>query len=134
MSATQSNNIFGNYQQQVCCQAKNTGLFDKAFSSQHVGMIAFGGDAFNDFKTTQKGITLAYGRKSGYAGLQSLDLGARIIKFEANSGQMTDWIREYDGGLINQQQTPYVKDNSSSSKLQQTKCCNSYDYPITIIQ
>lgn len=70
---------YGNCDQQVCCQAENTGFFKAAIDSKKVNWILAGGDSDNDFKGTYQGINLAYARKSGFGGNGNLPRGARII-------------------------------------------------------
>ena len=80
MNLANTSPVYGLFRQQVCCQAGNTGLFQAALDSKEVGWIVAGADSNNDFRGNYKGINLAYGRKSGYAGNGDLIRGARVFK------------------------------------------------------
>eukprot|EP00347_Sterkiella_histriomuscorum_P022472 403338363 len=126
MTAANTQDLFGNFQQQVCCQADNTGIFDAAFNSHRVGLISCGGDALNDFSTNFKGIQLVYGRKSGYGGQRELDMGARVFNIDGKSGKIDQWIREYDGDVFDQSKLKYTRPATQNI---QTQCCAIEDVP-----
>ncbi|CDW83702.1 UNKNOWN [Stylonychia lemnae] len=123
MTAVNSMPVYGHFGQDVCCQAINTGTFDAIKSSNKIAMISAGADAENDFMVNYHGVKLAYGRKSGYGGTRDLDMGARVIKIASN-GQISTYIREYDGDIYEQSSQQVPAHNATTA---QTACCAKYD-------
>ena len=67
-------------------------------SSQNVGAMFFGHDHGNDFSGKLAGVTLAYGRNTGYGGydVNHMMKGARVIQLELGA-EMQTWIRLENG-------------------------------------
>ena len=63
--------------------------------------VSVGHNHRNDFYGTLSGITLGYGRKSGFASITDKDLkiGARVFEV-SNDGSIRTWVREQDGGVV----------------------------------
>ena len=82
----------------------NTGLFATLLSEPSVTWVSVGHNHGNDFYGVyQGGITLGYGRKSGFASSKAKDLkvGARVFEVTAINGKYSieTWVREEDGGI-----------------------------------
>ena len=93
--------VYGLSQQEVCCQAQNTGLFEAALQSKEVGWIVAGSDANNDWQGNWKGVEIAYGRKSGYGGRGDLPRGARVLKVNVDNNIFwtQTWIRDIENDV-----------------------------------
>lgn len=73
----------------VCCSTLNTGLLANMMDMQNVQTVTFGHDHGNDcFGVLTNSITLAYGRKSGYASYNAPFMlqGARVYELRLNQG------------------------------------------------
>lgn len=68
MTLANTYKVFGIFEQEVCCQAENTGIFNAIQSSNKVNWVTCGGDSDNDWKGVYQNINLAYGRKTGFGG------------------------------------------------------------------
>lgn len=79
MQLANNHDVFGIKEQQVGCQAVNSGLFAAAITHRKTGMISAGGDPENDYAAHYKGIHLNYGRKTGSGGPGSQTPGARLF-------------------------------------------------------
>ena len=76
----------------VCCSALNTGLLANMMEMQNVQTVTFGHDHANDcYGPLTDSITLAYGRKSGYASYNAPSMlqGARVYELRLNQGADT---------------------------------------------
>ena len=98
----------------ICCPQFNTGLFDAVVEMGDVRGLFVGHDHVNDFCGSFRahpGITLCYGRKSGYGEYNPERHGARIIQISADPSSSSSsssytwktWIRD-DLGNIPQQE------------------------------
>lgn len=59
---------YGYKMQPVACSSVNTGLFSHLIEQPTVNWVSVGHDHNNDAYGDLKGITLGYGRKTGYGG------------------------------------------------------------------
>lgn len=89
------------------CQAVNTGVFAAA---REAGVLAIysGHDHDNDFSAIVDGISVGYGRKSGYGSYgppAGMAHGARVVELSADATSAEDivtWIREETGSKVEQ--------------------------------
>jgi hypothetical protein len=85
----------GNKQEQVCCPLINTGMFAAMVQAGNVIGTFAGHDHDSDFYGEMQGISLGYGRKTGYNNYMRADLekGARIILLEEGVRGFRTWLR-----------------------------------------
>lgn len=57
--------VYGVKEQEIDCEAVNSGLFSAALTNGKTGWISAGGDPWNDFMTTYHSIRLSTARKTG---------------------------------------------------------------------
>jgi len=90
----------------VCCFSVNTGLYSAMREMGDIQSLHVGHDHNNDYFGDYYGITLAYGRKSGYGGYGPPDgwlRGTRLLQLQANPYDVKTWIRQQDGSVVSQQ-------------------------------
>ncbi|CDW85827.1 UNKNOWN [Stylonychia lemnae] len=100
-------NIVGKAGEEICCQAGNTGLFQVIKDTNGVDWISSCHDHHNDFYGIYKGITMAYGRKTGYGqiGPNGLKKGARVFEISIDPHyQVKTWIRQEDKSIDYQEE------------------------------
>lgn len=72
----------GNQDEEVCCPKLNTGLFSQLFLKTNVKAVYCGHDHDNDFTANYKGISLNYGRVTGFNTYGKLLRGGRLIQVD----------------------------------------------------
>jgi hypothetical protein len=89
----------GEKNEAVCCPALNSGFFAALVEAGDVMGVFVGHDHVNDFEGGLCGVTLAYGRQSGYAsyGRDGFSRGARVIRLREGERRFESWIRCDDG-------------------------------------
>jgi len=94
----------------VCCSSVNTGLYGAFREMGDIKYSFCGHDHNNDYYGDYFGITLGYGRKTGYGSYgppSGWMHGARVIEFTQNSFEIKTWLRVEDGSIEDQPtQTP----------------------------
>ncbi|MCK9859017.1 metallophosphoesterase family protein [Paenibacillus sp. ATY16] len=80
--------------EQVCCSKVNSGLFAALLERGDVMGVFAGHDHNNDYIGTLHGITLAYGRATGYNTYGDLKRGARIITLIEGERRFDTSIKE----------------------------------------
>ena len=115
----------GHFEEPICCSSVNTGAFHAFKEVGDVSATFVGHDHDNDFSYAYDGITLVYGRKSGYGGYgppEDMPRGAKVTVIkEGQRGIYDSWVRQYDG---------LRTDLNSSSCLNdgiQQECCGTDD-------
>lgn len=87
-------------QENECPGVVNAGMFAAFLEQKDVKAIFCGHDHDNDYVTELYGITMAYGRYSGYNTVYNhLERGVRIIELGEN-GSWHSWIRPREGETI----------------------------------
>ncbi|GAM24494.1 hypothetical protein SAMD00019534_076690, partial [Acytostelium subglobosum LB1] len=83
----------------VCCYYTDQSYFMKTMiERQDIKGLYFGHDHANDFVGDYYGISMGYGRKSGYGSYApKYTIGARIIQIQERTNRLTTWIRNVDG-------------------------------------
>ena len=89
----------GTMNEDPCSPKINTGLFAAFAEAGDVEGVFTGHDHDNDYIAEWKGITLAYGRKTGYGWYGSLEKGGRMIEMDEGKPGFTTWIVTKDGDL-----------------------------------
>jgi hypothetical protein len=89
----------------VCCPRLNTGLFAAMVQEGNVVGTFVGHDHSNDYCGELHGITLCYGRKTGYNNymIPGMLKGARIISLEEGKRGFSSWLRLANGELVIEQ-------------------------------
>jgi hypothetical protein len=103
----------GNNTEDICCSSVNTGIYAAFKEMGDVNFLTVGHDHNNDNIGDFNGITLAYGRKSGYGGYgppHGWLRGARVIELTEGSTTVNTWIRQEDGSKVIQ------RDSTTRSK------------------
>ncbi|GIN56128.1 metallophosphoesterase family protein [Lederbergia ruris] len=99
--------VSGNKLEQVCAPIINSGLFLALLESGEVMGTFVGHDHDNDYCGELYGISLCYGRISGYNVYGSLQRGARVIQLYEGQHKFDTWIRLDDGNVI----APYTHEH-----------------------
>ncbi|GIN70707.1 hypothetical protein J14TS2_11820 [Bacillus sp. J14TS2] len=99
--------VSGNKLEQVCAPVINSGLFTALLESGNVMGTFVGHDHDNDYCGELHGISLCYGRISGYNVYGSLQRGARVIQLYEGQHKFDTWIRLDDGKVI----APYTHEH-----------------------
>ena len=81
----------GTYDEKVCQQGVDTGLFDKILEYGLTKGVFVGHDHLNDFNIVIDGVYLAYGQVTGYNAYGYLERGGRVVHVDS-SGVMTSYI------------------------------------------
>ena len=105
LDLSRGSQTFGHYFDVVSCSTINTGLFSSLYR-ENTKAVFCGHNHNNDFIGDYLGISLAFGRKTGYGGYgpcPGLQRGARIIELEWLDGELkiNTWIRQEDGTIDN---------------------------------
>jgi predicted phosphodiesterase len=89
----------------VCCPRLNTGMFAAMVETGNVTGTFVGHDHANDFTGELHGITLCYGRKTGYNNYmkQGFAQGARVIVLEEGRPGFRTWLRLEGGEMVSEQ-------------------------------
>ena len=98
-----SGNAIGEKNEAVCCPKLNSGFFAAMVESGVVQAVYCGHDHINDYSGSLYGITLGYGRSSGYNtyGKEGFLRGARLIRLDpADTRSFDSWIRLEDGSVL----------------------------------
>ena len=82
-------NYVGTFGEPVHPQGVDTGFFDIAVNYGRTKGVFVGHDHENDFAFELMGVTLAYGRYTGYNAYGSLELGGRVITIDKNQMMTT---------------------------------------------
>jgi hypothetical protein len=96
--------VYGNLEEDVgvCCSSVNTGLFSAMHEVGDIKGVFCGHDHSNDYYGDYNGITLGYGRKTGYGGYgppAGWKHGARVIELTQNEAGIRTWLRLEDGSI-----------------------------------
>lgn len=92
----------GNKYEQVECARVNSGLFTVMLEAGDVIGTFAGHDHDNDYCGELHGISLCYGRVTGYNTYGRMKRGARIIRLRQGDRKFDTWIRQEDGTTIQQ--------------------------------
>lgn len=94
--------VLGSTEESVCSPLINSGLFSSFVERGDVMGVFVGHDHNNDYVGEVAGISLGYGRKTGYASAyhEILDRGARVIELSENEKRFDTHIRTLDGTLL----------------------------------
>ncbi|WP_336790003.1 metallophosphoesterase family protein [Paenibacillus sp. MMO-177] len=93
----ESGNAEGTKGEQVCCSKVNSGLFAALLERGDVTGVFAGHDHNNDYIGSLHGITLGYGRATGYNTYGDLKRGARIITLIEGERRFETYIKEDEG-------------------------------------
>jgi hypothetical protein len=95
----------GSKYEEVCCPRINTGTFAAMVQMGNVAGTFVGHDHANDFCGQLHGISLCYGRKTGYNNYMKdgFSQGARIIVLEEGQRGFRTWLRLDDGDVVSAQ-------------------------------
>ena len=109
----------------------NSGLFSVFLESGDVMGVFVGHDHINDYIGNLYGISLGYGRVSGFDAVgDRLDIGARVIELKQGQRKFTTWIRS-NGKIFNKYHYPnnelHEKENT---KYLPAKKLNNQEYGI----
>jgi len=88
---------YGTNNDSVACQAINSGLLSAFLEMGDVQFVSVGHNHGNDFCGVYGGITLCFGRHSGYGGYGTWERGARVILLTEDPFSIKTWIRFEDG-------------------------------------
>ncbi|GIP22539.1 metallophosphoesterase family protein [Paenibacillus sp. J22TS3] len=96
---------YGHKQEQVCSPAVNSGMFAALLEMGDVIGTFCGHDHINDYMGNLYGISLCYGRASGYNtyGKEGFPRGARLIRLTQDKPGFETWLRLEDGTPIMEQ-------------------------------
>lgn len=91
--------VTGNKLEQICSPAINSGLYTAIREAGNVMGTFVGHDHDNDYCGELHGISLCYGRITGYNVYGALERGARVIQLFEGEHRFKSWIR-LDNGEI----------------------------------
>lgn len=102
LEMTNTMNLFGKRNENVCCFSVNTGLYAAFKEMGNMNATFCGHDHNNDYFGDYYGIDLHYGRKTGYGGYgppAGMQRGAKILEFSLVDDELKldTWIRQEDG-------------------------------------
>ncbi|MDK9708302.1 MAG: metallophosphoesterase family protein [Desulforhopalus sp.] len=102
----------GEKNEDVCCPRLNTGLFAAMHLAGNVRGVFAGHDHTNDYQGSLHGISLCYGRATGYNsyGSDGFLRGARIIRLHEDRPDFTTWLRLEDGSRIDRSPGPSLSE------------------------
>lgn len=89
-------NYVGEFNEYVCPQGRDTGLFDAFVNYGKTKGLFVGHDHLNDFLLEREGIILAYGRNTGFGGYGEIERGGRVIEVSSSQEISTYLILESD--------------------------------------
>jgi predicted phosphodiesterase len=115
---------YGRKSDDICCSSVNTGFFGAMKYMNNIISVHAGHDHKNDFIGEYQGITLGYGRKSGFGGYDvpsGWKRGARVIQLtETSLGiKFNSWIRQEDGSI------DIPPEHKPTSFEQEAFCCGT---------
>lgn len=98
----------GEKNEAVCCPRINTGLFATLHLAGNVRGVFAGHDHLNDYDGRLHGMSLCYGRATGYNtyGREDFLHGARVIRLHEGEPDFTTWLRLEDGSRIDRPVPP----------------------------
>lgn len=99
--------VSGNKLEAICSPKINSGLFTALLEDGNVMGTFVGHDHDNDYCGVLHGISLCYGRITGYNVYGSLERGARVVELTAGEHAFTSWIRLGNGKKI----SPYTHEH-----------------------
>lgn len=89
--------VTGNKLEQVDCPKLNSGLFTALLDAGNVMGTFVGHDHDNDYSGELHGISLCYGRITGYNVYGVLERGARVIQLFEGENRFESWLRLDNG-------------------------------------
>ncbi|CAM4129268.1 metallophosphoesterase family protein [Lederbergia lenta] len=84
--------VSGNKLEQVCCPVINSGLFTAMLETGNIMGTFVGHDHDNDYCGELHGISLCYGRITGYNVYGELERGARVIQLYEGEHRFESWL------------------------------------------
>jgi hypothetical protein len=95
----------GNKYEEICCPRVNSGMFAAMVEAGNITGTFVGHDHANDFCGELSGITLCYGRKTGYNNYNKAGFphGARVIELREGQRGFRTWLRLDTGEVIQEQ-------------------------------
>ncbi|NCB92622.1 MAG: metallophosphoesterase [Clostridia bacterium] len=96
---------YGEKNEGICCSRLNTGMFAAMQEVGHTRGVFAGHDHVNEYYGKLYGITLGYGRATGYNtyGREGFQRGARLFMMNENKPDSFDtYVRLEDGSVIDQ--------------------------------
>lgn len=99
-------NCYGEKREGICCPRINSGFFTAMMGVGHTKGVFVGHDHINDYMGNLHGITLAYGRATGYNTYSQKDYkkGARMIILDENQIDLFEtYLHLEDGTIIEKQ-------------------------------
>lgn len=111
---------YGHKYEQICSPVINSGMFAAFLEMGDVVGTFCGHDHINDFRGELHGISLCYGRASGYHtyGKEGFPRGSRIIRLTLGQRSFDTWLRLEDGTAEMEQpahRPDSFEDNNDSS-------------------
>lgn len=107
----------------ICCSSVNTGLYSAMQETGDIKNVFCGHDHYNDYYGNYHGITLGYGRKTGYGDapstigkLMNAKKGARVIQIFPHKEHIRTWLRLEDASIE-------VQTQSEPGPVQFVGCC-----------
>lgn len=96
---------YGHNHEGMGCPKVNSGLFTALLEQGDVSGVFVGHDHINDFWGELHGISLCYGRATGYNsyGLEGYPRGARVIRLTEGERGFASWLRLDDGSVVTEQ-------------------------------
>ncbi|PLT47574.1 metallophosphoesterase family protein [Paenibacillus sp. FSL W8-1187] len=94
----------GERHEAVCCAGVNGGMFAALLEGGDVSGVFVGHDHINDYVGELHGISLGYGRATGYAtyGKEGFPRGARVIRLTEGRRDFDSWLRLEGGEQVRQ--------------------------------
>lgn len=92
--------VVGHKLEGVCSPVINSGLFTAMREVGNIMGTFVGHDHDNDYCGLLHGISLCYGRATGYNVYGNLPHGARVINLQAGAYRFESWIRQDDGQKV----------------------------------
>ncbi|BBI30849.1 metallophosphoesterase family protein [Cohnella abietis] len=86
--------------EEVCCPKINSGLFAAFLEAGDVMGVFAGHDHDNDYVGVLHGISLVYGRVTGYNTYGELQRGARVITLHEGKREFQSWIRSENDSIV----------------------------------
>lgn len=96
--------VSGNKLEPVCSPEVNSGLFTALLEAGNVMGTFVGHDHDNDYCGELHGISLCYGRITGYNVYGALERGARVIQLFEGENRFESWLRLDDGKVVSHYQ------------------------------